>query len=115
MRGPVSRILSGRDICLCGLPEGLDGPSSDAFLLGLAPARVYRSDPVARAVGGLLHHRFTLTCANSKSPPSAVYSLWHFPEVAPAGIAPVACPVESGLSSSALGASQARMRPSGPL
>ena len=32
--------------------------------------------------------------------PSAVYSLLHFPEVAPAGISPVAYPVESGLSSS---------------
>jgi len=34
--------------------------------------------------------------------PSAVYSLLHFPEVAPAGISPVAYPVESGLSSSDL-------------
>ena len=34
--------------------------------------------------------------------PSAVYSLLHFPEVAPAGISPVAYPMESGLSSSDL-------------
>ena len=34
--------------------------------------------------------------------PSAVYSLLHFPEVAPAGISPVAYPMESGLSSSNL-------------
>ena len=38
----------------------------------------------------------------SESSPSAVYSLLHFPEVAPAGISPVAYPVESGLSSSNL-------------
>ncbi len=37
-----------------------------------------------------------------KDSPSAVYSLLHFPEVAPAGISPVAYPVESGLSSSNL-------------
>jgi hypothetical protein len=34
--------------------------------------------------------------------PSAVCSLLHFPEVAPAGISPVAHPMESGLSSSDL-------------
>ena len=34
-----------------------------------------------------------------KPEPSAVCSLWHFPEVAPAGISPVARSVESGLSS----------------
>ncbi len=35
-----------------------------------------------------------------ESTPSAVCSLLHFPEVAPAGISPVACSMESGLSSS---------------
>src|SRR5512136_2531560 len=59
-RGSVSRILSRRDIHLRGLPEGSNGPFSGAFLLGLAPTRVCRAGPVARAAGGLLHHRFTL-------------------------------------------------------
>lgn len=47
-----------------------------------------------------------------KDSPSAVYSLLHFPEVAPAGISPVAYPVESGLSSSNLEGCQ---RPLGSL
>jgi hypothetical protein len=62
-RGPISRILSGRDIYLRGPPKGSDGQSSSAFLFGLAPTRVCRADPVARTAGGLLHHPFTLACA----------------------------------------------------
>ena len=45
------------------------------------------------------------TCMKSvdfADPSSAVCFLLHFPEVAPAGISPVAHPMESGLSSSDL-------------
>ena len=31
-------------------------------LFDLAPGGVCRADPVTRVAGGLLHHRFTLTC-----------------------------------------------------
>ena len=59
-REPISRILSWEIIYLCSQPEGSGGQPSSAFLLGLAPARVYRAAPVAQDAGGLLHHRFTL-------------------------------------------------------
>ena len=42
-------------------PKALDGPSSNAFLFGLAPDGVYRACGVAAAAGGLLPHHFTLT------------------------------------------------------
>jgi len=45
--------------------------------------------------GALLPHPFTLTLHQCR----AVYSLWHFPEVAPAGRYPASCPVQPGLSS----------------
>jgi len=64
-RRPISRILSWGIICLSGLPEGLGGQPSNAFLFGLAPARVFRAGPVARAAGGLLRRRFTLACAGA--------------------------------------------------
>ena len=44
-------------------PGASGEPPSDAPLFGLAPVGVYRASPVARAAGGLLHHRFTLACA----------------------------------------------------
>jgi hypothetical protein len=44
-------------------PGASGEPPSSAPLFGLAPVGVYQADPVTRAAGGLLHHRFTLTCA----------------------------------------------------
>jgi hypothetical protein len=49
---------------------------------GLAPGGVYRADRVAPVAGALLPHRFTLACASSR-PPSAVFSLLHFPSGRP--------------------------------
>ena len=49
-----------------------------SLLLGLAPGGVCRATAVSGARGGLLPHRFTLTCA-AQVPPSAVCSLLHFP------------------------------------
>ncbi len=34
---------------------------------GLAPGGVYRATPITRGAGGLLHHRFTLTCARLRA------------------------------------------------
>jgi len=51
-------------------------------LSGLAPGGVYLAFPVTREAGGLLHHRFTLTCpaaCASTRPTQAVCSLWHWP------------------------------------
>ena len=45
----------------CGSPGTIQRAISS--LLSLAPSGVYRAAPVARGAGGLLHHRFTLTCA----------------------------------------------------
>ncbi len=70
-------------------------------LLGLAPDGVYLADPVSRIAGGLLPHRFTLTCAAQLSlrghRRSALCCTIH--RVAPPGCYPASCPVESGLSS----------------
>jgi len=46
--------------------------------LGLAPGGVCRAGRVAPAAGALLPHRFTLACTGLH-PPSAVFSLLHFP------------------------------------
>lgn len=51
-------------------------------LSGLAPGGVYLAFPVTREAGGLLHHRFTLTCraaCASTRRTQAVCSLWHWP------------------------------------
>ncbi len=47
-------------------------------LSGLAPGGVYLASPVTWGTGGLLHHRFTLTCVGLAAV-RAVCSLWHFP------------------------------------
>jgi len=47
---------------------------SRSLLFGLAPGGVCRAAAVSGARGGLLPHRFTLTCT-AQVPPSAVYSL----------------------------------------
>ena len=63
-------------------PKALDGPSSNAFLFGLAPDGVYQACGVAAAAGGLLPHHFTLTSffwENRFFPKKAVSFLWHFP------------------------------------
>lgn len=38
----------------------------ERVLSGLAPGGVYLASPVAQGAGGLLHHRFTLTCGRCK-------------------------------------------------
>jgi len=46
--------------------------------LNLAPGGVYRAAPVTRHAGGLLHHRFTLTCGTgpkSPVPPGGLFSV----------------------------------------
>lgn len=51
-------------------------------LYGLAPGGVYLAFPVTREAGGLLHHRFTLTCASgcaNTTKLQAVCFLWHWP------------------------------------
>ena len=51
-------------------------------LSGLAPGGVYLAFPVTREAGGLLHHRFTLTCfvpLSNIGATQAVCSLWHWP------------------------------------
>jgi len=70
------------------------------FLLGLAPDGVYLAGPVTRTAGGLLPHRFTITCALVEGHrQSALCCTFH--RVAPPGCYPASCPVESGLSSAA--------------
>ena len=50
------------------------------ILLGLAPGGVYLAADITATAGGLLHHRFTLTCAIAGSPQSRQYaSLLHLP------------------------------------
>ena len=65
-------------------------------LFDLAPDGVYRADPVTRIAGGLLHHRFTLTCTNVGLSTSdgfqAVCSLWHCPAGCPGWVLPTALP-----------------------
>ena len=66
-----------------------------AGLLGLAPSGVYRATPVTWGAGGLLHHRFTLTCRQ------AVCFLWHCPAGHPGWALPTTllCGVRTFLSS----------------
>src|SRR3954454_9335931 len=58
---PVSRILSGAAIHLCGPP----GPrrAGSTVLFGLAPGGVCQARPRHRGSGALLPHPFTLACA----------------------------------------------------
>jgi len=55
-----------------GLPEGLAGPASNAFLFGLAPDGVYLAPDVTIRTGGLLPHLFTLTLSKQGG-----LFLWH--------------------------------------
>ena len=65
----------------CGLPANLGRATLERprrrrnAHLGLAPGGVYLATSVTRGAGGLLHHRFTLTGAQTP----AVCSLWHCP------------------------------------
>ena len=63
-------------------------------LSGLAPGGVYLAFPVTREAGGLLHHRFTLTCfvPLSNRPTQAVCSLWHWPAGYPEWALPTTLP-----------------------
>ena len=58
------------------LSRGQTSSLSPTF--GLAPGGVYRAGGVTLAARALLPHPFTLACAG-RSPPSAVFSLWHCP------------------------------------
>ncbi len=49
----------------CNLPEHTNGTRCPFALLGLAPDGVYLADAITNATGGLLHHRFTLTHAET--------------------------------------------------
>src|SRR5262249_45763531 len=66
---PISRILSWVAIHLCGYPAPRRAASAEP--VRLAPDGVWRADPVARAAGGLLPHRFTLTRRDSGDPQPA--------------------------------------------
>ena len=67
-----------------------------AFPVNLAPDEVYPADPITRAAGGLLHHRFTLT--PGRSPWRSAFCCT-FSRIAPGGCYPPSCPVEPGRSS----------------
>src|SRR6185437_13163932 len=60
---------------------------------GLASRRV------AAVAGGLLPHRFTLTCVASGAATQAVCFLCHFPSAFAASLTGASCPAVSGLSS----------------
>jgi len=91
---PVMAIPLGRRLPdgSSGLPGGVCGraglPLSD-----LAPGGVCRAARVTPGAGALLPHRCTLTCAPaSRSAPSAVCSLWHFPASHPDWVLPSTLP-----------------------
>src|SRR3954464_12079966 len=98
---PVSRILSRVAIHLCGYPAPRRAASAEP--VRLAPAGGLPAGPVARAAGGLLPHRFTLTGRDSGDPRPAVCFLCHFPSAFAAFLAEASCPAVSGLSSSSQG------------
>ena len=86
---PISRVLSWAAIPL-GSPlpaSSSNQPGSDASHAICPPIRPCSRwglpcRPCHHVRGGLLPHRFTLTCAAKglrPQPPSAVYSLLHFP------------------------------------
>ena len=80
-RDSVHRAVAGAGwvvIHLSGLPGDIGRASRPTF--DLAPGGVYRAAQVALGAGALLPHRFTLTSApTSRTMPSAVCFLWHFP------------------------------------
>jgi len=57
-----------------------NGTSRPFILLGLAPGGVCLAGDITAAAGGLLHHRFTLTCFCSRQ----YASLLHYPAGRPA-------------------------------
>src|SRR5659263_524112 len=67
------------------------------LLFGLAPGGVCPAAPVTGGAGGLLHHRFTLTCPLSRT--GGLLSVALFPRVTPGGSYPPPCSVEPGRSS----------------
>ena len=73
-------------------------------LSGLAPGGVYLAFPVTREAGGLLHHRFTLTCASGlRTRPTRRSVLCGTGlRVTPSGRYPPPCSAEPGRSSSHL-------------
>ena len=93
----VSRILSsyshlsGPDITARARAVYLERNGRAAlFLLDLAPDGVCRADAVARAAGGLLHHRFTLACAREGHRRSSLCCTVH--RVTPPGCYPAPSP-----------------------
>ena len=64
------------------------GEQPHRCLSDLAPGEVYPASPIARAPGGLLHHRFTLTPAAEAA--VAVCSLLHFLAGCPGWVLPTA-------------------------
>ncbi len=64
--------------------------------LDLAPSGVYRAGRVTSVAGGLLHHRFTLTCRRSGRRSAFCGTV---PRVTPGGRYPPPCSVEPGRSS----------------
>src|SRR4051794_39838315 len=62
---PVSRILSRVAIHLCSYPAPRRAASTEP--VRLAPDGVWLAAHVAASAGGLLPHRFTLTCVASRA------------------------------------------------
>src|SRR5205814_10616148 len=75
------------------LPICLGGDCSPCTGRGLASRRV------AAVAGGLLPHRFSLTCVTSGAATQAVCFLCHFPSAFAASLTGASCPAVSGLSS----------------
>lgn len=74
-------------------------------LSGLAPGGVYLASPVTRGAGGLLHHRFTLTCSlivRTRRRGRRSFLCGTGLRVTPSGCYPPPCPAEPGRSSSHL-------------
>ncbi len=73
----------------------------ERVLSGLAPGGVYLASPVTQGAGGLLHHRFTLTCCSGAIPERRRSVLCGTGlRVTPSGRYPPPCSVEPGRSSS---------------
>ena len=109
----IRRVLSARHRqrrCTCWtaiylgttLPQpssGLPGNSAGSLkrsLSDLAPDEVYPAGPITRAAGGLLHHRFTLTCRRGGRRSAFCCT---FSRIAPGGCYPPSCSAEPGRSS----------------
>ena len=108
---PLFRFSPSTAIYLrCTLPHtssGLPGSWASSpwhFLFDLAPGEVYPADPITRAAGGLLHHRFTLTASSDREDRVMRRSAFccTFSRVAPGGCYPPPCSVEPGRSSASL-------------